>query len=238
MQLPIKPEDTDAALVATFRNHADENKAKSRQEGRPIYDDREVCVIRFPGSNETRFYPSTEISHWITDPYTGDERPITYAERFPRQYEQWKANAQQTKSGTPLDYARFLTEARRAEMRALNIYTLEQLAEVDGQPLKNLGPFGRDLKNKAIEYLAELKLGAPNREMMAELEQIKARNALLEEDVKAMRDRADSEGEFEGMSIDQLRDFVTANTGHVPQGQLSRKTLVRMALDARPEKAA
>ena len=29
---------------------------------------------------------------------------------------------------------------------------------------------GRDLKNKAIEYLEEARMGAPNTEMMAELE--------------------------------------------------------------------
>ena len=49
----------------------------------------------------------------------------------------------------------FLTEARRAELRAQNIYTIEALAAIDGLELKNLGMDGRDLKNKAMEYLEE-----------------------------------------------------------------------------------
>ena len=32
--------------------------------------------------------------------------------------------------------------------RALNLYTVEQLAAIDGQELKNLGPGGRELKNQ------------------------------------------------------------------------------------------
>ena len=65
-------------------------------------------------------------------PVDGSQQPISYAERFRRQHQQFKAESVQTKSGTPLEYGRFLTEARRAEMRAQNIYTLEALAAIDG----------------------------------------------------------------------------------------------------------
>ena len=33
----------------------------------------------------------------------------------------------------------------------------------------------------------------------------------------------------------QLRDFITTNTGQAPQGNVARKTLVRMAMDAQPK---
>src|SRR4030095_3061226 len=102
------------------------------------------------------------VSHWITDIYGGDARQVTYAERFSRQYQQFKAQSAQTKTGTPLAEVPFLTEARRAELRAQNVYTVEQLVAVDGQELKNLGVGGRELKNKAIEYVEESKLAAPN----------------------------------------------------------------------------
>jgi hypothetical protein len=93
--------------------------------------------------------PATSVSHWAIDPATGGQIKVTYAERFRRQYQQFKALTAQTKSGTPLTHAPFLTEGRRAEMRALNIYTVEQLAAIDGQELKNIGTGGRELKNAA-----------------------------------------------------------------------------------------
>jgi hypothetical protein len=143
----------------------------------------------------------------------------------------------QTKAGTPLTHAPFLTEARRAEMRALNIYTVEQLAGIDGQELKNIGQGGRELKNAAMAFIEESMKGVPNLQLQAELEALRAKNAVLQEDLEAAKaNRIDAE--FEGMSLDQLREYITANTGHAPHGSYQRKQLMRMAMDARPEKAA
>jgi hypothetical protein len=107
---------------------------------------------------------------------------------------------------------------------------VEALASVDGQELKNLGQGGRDLKNKAQEFIAESRQGAPNAALLAEVEALKARNAILEEDAKVRQ----SEGgdPFENMTLDMLRDFIATNTGRAPHGSLNRKTLVRMATEA------
>ena len=237
--MPTK--DPDAAAVALFKNLAQKSEAKSLAAGRPVYDDMEVVEIRFPGSRNVSVFPATSFSHWAEDFQTGEQTPVTYAERFSRQYQQFKAQSAQTKSGTPLAHVPFLTEARRAELRALNIYTLEALAHVDGQELKNLGHGGRDLKNKALEYIAESKAGAPNLAMAAELEALKARNAIIEEDLKIVRANQSAQkspdDQFAGMNLDQLRDFITTNTGHAPHGSLNRKTLVRMATEAQQKVA-
>lgn len=233
----VDPRNPDASLVVIFKNHAVKNEARSAAEGRPIFDDQEICEIRIPGSRNTvPVHPATERSHWVTDPHTGEQSQITYAERFSHQYQQFKARQTQTMRGTPLDFVPFLTEARRAELRALNVYTAEQLAGVDGQELKNLGTGGRDLKNAAMEFLAEAKTNAPNTQMLAELEALRARNTMLAEDNEALKLRNAGEGEFKDMSDDQVREYIKAHTGHAPQGTLSRKTLVRMATDARPSK--
>jgi hypothetical protein len=232
----MAPRDPDAAVVGIFKNDAVKNDAKSAAAGRPIYDDREVCEIRVAGSRDVKVFPATAVSHWIEDPQTGEQTPVTYAERFARQYRQFKEQVAQTKSGTPLSETQFLTEARRAELRALNIYTVEALASVDGQELKNLGTGGRELKNRALEYLENAQRNIPNTELIAELEALRARNAMLEED--AARTRAvQAEGEFAEMSDEQIREFVRENSGHEPQGQLNRKTLIRIAMDLQKEVA-
>lgn len=234
MQFPANNRDPDAAAVALFRLHAVKNEGKSLEAGRPIYDDVEVCEIRFPGSRAVSVFPATAFSHWQGDINSGEQIPITYAERFMRQYQQFKMHNPQTKSGTPLADAAFLTEARRAELRALNIYTVEALATIDGQELKNLGHNGRDLKNKAQEYIEESKRGAPNLAMQAELEVLRARNAILEEDTKLLKERKaidSADTEFDNMDLAQLREFITTNSGHAPHGSIGRKTLIRMAQD-------
>ena len=228
--------DPDANIVASFKNHAVKNEGKSAQAGRPIFDDVEVCELRYPGSRNVGVYPATSFSHWATDPESGEQVKVTYAERFPRQYQQFKARSQQTKSGTPLDYVPFLTEGKRAELRALNIYTVEQLAAIDGQELKNLGPGGRDFKNRATEYLQTSDGNAVNTQMAAELETLRARNVVLEEDNQRLA--ATSEGEFADMSLEQIRAYITTHTGHPPLGTLNRKMLVRLAKEATPKAGA
>lgn len=236
------PRDPDAGLVAVFKNYAQRNVAKSAQAGRPIFDDIEIVEIRFPGSQAMSAFPATAITDWINDPYSGAVTPRTYAERFARQYQQFKAQVQQTKEGTPLDYVAFLTEGRRAELRALNLYTVEALAQLDGQELKNIGQGGRELKNQATEYLENAKRIAPSTQLQAELEAMRARNQVLEDDNKALAARAklETSGDdmLDAMTDTQLKDYIGTQTGARPQGAPARKTLLRMALDARPKVAA
>ena len=236
--------DPDEMLVVLFRYLAMENPQASLAQGRPIFDDVEVCEIRAPGSKDVKVFPSTEFCGWKDDPFTGAQRKWTYAERFQYQYRQFKNSNTQTKTGTPLDHVRFLSEGRRAELRAQNLYTVEQLAGIEGNELKNLGPGGRDMKNQALEYIEESKSSAPSKQMMAELEALRARNAILEEDQKVFEQRkpllADSQddGEFADMTDVQLREYIKANNGHSPVGQPSRKNLIRMAMDCKPTEKA
>ena len=233
--------DPDDNLVVLFKHQAFENSEKSLAEGRPIFDEVEVCEIRAPGLKDVKVFPATDVTRWIDDPFTGRQRKQTYVERFRHQYQQFKAHAAQTKSGTPLELAAFLSDGRRAELRAQNVYTVEMLADIDGAELKNLGPGGREMKNRAIEFIAESRATAPNKQMLAELEMLRARNALLEEDLQLKKNAEPHEpAEFAGMSLDQLREFITVNTGQEPLGAktMNRKTLIRLAENARPERVA
>ena len=228
--------DPDENLVVIFKIIATPNDKKTKETGRAIFDDEEICEIKWPGGKDIKHFPATAFCRWVDDPFTGMQTKQSYAERFPRQYRQFKERQQQTTSGTPLDYAPFLTDARRAELRALNVYTIEALAAIEGNELKNLGPGGRDMKNKAIEFIEEARSSAPNKRMEAELEALRAQNAVLQDDLtllKSARDRADAE--FEDMSDEQLRDYIATQTGKAPQGTPNRKTLKRMAAAATPQ---
>lgn len=232
--------DPDDSIVAIFKELAVKDEVASLAAGRPVFVDEEIVELHYPGSKNWSAHPATAFSNWTTDPSTGEQTKLTYAERFRRQYQQFKAHAVQTKVGTPLQYATFLTEARRAELRAQNIYTVEALAHIDGQELKNLGQGGRDLKNAAMEYIAATQTGAISAQLQAELEALRAKNQVMEEDLAALK-AAKVPGpndEFDEMDLSQLREFITANTGQAPLGTLNRKNLLRLARDAAPEKAS
>jgi hypothetical protein len=230
------PDDT---LVVVFKTLATENEARSKIEGRPIYEDIEIVEIRAPGSRDIKVFPATEFCGWRPDLERGGQLPVTYAERFPYQYRQFKEHATQTKAGTPLDRVPFLTEARRAELRALNVYTVEQLAAIEGQELKNLGPGGREHKNRASEYITETKLSVPSLQMQAELEALRARNQVLEDDVNILKEKTklglSGDAQLDAMTDAQLKDYIGAQTGARPVGSPKRETLLRSAMEAKPK---
>jgi hypothetical protein len=229
----------DKGVVAIFRNDVVKNPKKTAEAGRPIFDDIELVEIRHPGSKDYGVYPAMEHSHWGEDPMSGDLRKITYAERFSKQYQQFKTHQHQTKSGTPLDYLPFLTEAKRAELRALNIYTAEALLLIDGAELKNLGPGGRELKNKTAEFMENSNEAAKITKLEAELELMRAKNQVLEDDLKAgVVPPKEPPSEYDGMTDTELREHIKALTGVAPKGHPNRKTLIRMAQEQKENVAA
>jgi hypothetical protein len=230
--------DDDNSLVALFKLLPVKNDLKSMAEGRVIYDDIEVCEIRFPGKTDIRVSPAHAFSHWVTDEY--GQRQITYAERFRKQYQQFKEHAAQTLSGTPLDKVPWLSPARVAELQAVHVYTAETLAGMDGPALKTLGIGGREMKDRATAWIAEAKANAPTAQMLGELELLKQQKQLLEEDNRILRQRGEVENgkidsQFENMSDEQLKDYIAAQSGQKVLGNLGRKNLLRMAMDHRPK---
>ena len=82
--------------------------------------------------------------------------------------------------GTPVEELPFLTESRRHELKALNIFTAEGLASLEGANLERLGMSGRELKNKALAYINHAKDTALETKLTAENDALKDRLAALE----------------------------------------------------------
>jgi hypothetical protein len=214
----------DPLVIPVFKIHTTKNEAKSREAGRPIFDDMEVVEVRFAGDrNKISVFPAHVICGEATDD-NGDTIKITYAQRWSDQYKRFKAKEQQVAEGTPVDELPFLTQAKRSELKALSIYTAEALAALDGQPLKNLGQGGRDLKNQAQAYLDNASGSANVTKMAAELEELRRTVAELRAD-KAPA----SDSQFASWTSDQLKDWIEENINERPKGNPSHATLVKRA---------
>ena len=93
------------------------------------------------------------------------------------------------------------------------------------------------MKNQAMAYIAESKLAAPTKQMLAELETLRIRNAILEEDAQVKK---------EYTACRRIRRHVGQAAARIHHhqhragaaGQFARRTLVRMAMDARPKEGA
>ena len=58
---------------------------------------------------------------------------------------------------------------------------------MDGQELKNLGPGGRDLRTRRKRSSTRARPRAPTKALAIELEKLKARNQILEEDNELLK---------------------------------------------------
>jgi len=74
----------DSRIIATFENFPVVNEGRSKEEGRPIFDDLEVVRIHMSGDRlQAPVFPAqSEVPGGIEDPDTGLTRPGTYAEKY------------------------------------------------------------------------------------------------------------------------------------------------------------
>jgi hypothetical protein len=225
--------------IPRFFNMPIKNEAETKKQGRPIFDDIEVCEVRFSGNREKVIHaPAHEV--FRTDrTIEGDVNEITYAIQYRDQYLAFKSGDAQTLRGTPTSELPFLTASKRLELKALNIHTAEALAALDGNNLKMLGMGGRELKVQAQTYLE-------NAAGSADVVRLATLNAALETRIKQLEGRAPAaaEGEdaphltapedpnaspFFTMGSDDIKNWIQEATGTRPLGNPSHATLVKRA---------
>jgi len=223
----------DTRLVVTFENFPKLNESLSKEAGRPIFEDLEICRIRMSGDRlQAPAFPAHAEAPGGLDDEDGYSRPGTYAEKYPEQYARFKKGEAQTQAGTPLEALPFLTPAKTKELKGLNIYTAEALAALDGQNLKTLGQGGRDWKNQAQAYLdnasgsaAATRLATENEYLKQQLEELRSERAQY----GTPPAEPPVASEYETFSDDELKAYIKLKTQVAPRGNPSHSTLVAMA---------
>lgn len=153
---------------------------------------------------------------------------ITYADRWPDQYAQFKEGSTQTAHGTPLEQAPFLNPSRIADLRNLKVFSVEGLASFDDRYISRLGGNGYHLKEMAQKFLVTHNVP----KFDPEKEELKARLAALEAQMGQPQDA------YSNLSEEELKERIALATGSRPRGNPSRATLVGMLRDLEPSQEA
>lgn len=149
----IQRAESDGNFV-WFETEAVENKAKSEQAGRPIFEDVIYITIQGPGKKDC---PKFRME--------GD-----YLKRYRKEFEAWKVaqTGGQKIEGTPLAALHFMSKAQAAEFRAMGVYTAEMLSAIDDNALQRFGPGARALRDQAKAFLEQAAGNAPIARLTAE----------------------------------------------------------------------
>lgn len=162
----------DEKLLVMFKPGSLENRAKTAQAGYPQFDDVDFIIIMAPGEKDALF-----------------EGPVRESDksRFRLAWEAYKANREQPSHGMPIDQWPLISAARVSELKASGVPTVEALANVSDENLRNLGMGGRDLRQKAIDFLAAAKSTAPLAQMREEIESLKLLMKQKDDAIEALR---------------------------------------------------
>lgn len=139
------PREEAKGLVIQFFSDARKNNAKSLEEGREVYEEKEFVKI-VPIGDRT-----TEIIREATE---------KDKERFAPWYEAFKKNQEMPVSGTPLEEWPSVGVAKIKELKSANVRTVEELAAISDAHLKAIGLGGVELREKARAFLEAAKDGA------------------------------------------------------------------------------
>ncbi|MBL4680861.1 MAG: hypothetical protein JKY88_09080 [Pseudomonadales bacterium] len=159
--------------VPIFKTQAIEIKSRSAQEGRPIFEDREFVEIHIPGDNKSVVVHKVDQIH---------------IDRWPEQYRAFKDGSEVPLEGSPVKEWPILTASRVAELHALKIKTIEQLAELKDASIDRIGMGGRELVKQAQAYLDVNKDTANAQKYAAENEKLHDEIDMLKAQIKEISD--------------------------------------------------
>ncbi len=159
-QLTMPDQNTGHGLHARFFMHPEQDKAKSLEAGRPIFEEVPYIVIRIPGDK------TSEI-----------QRPIRFGDttahdnhKFAREYQAFTAGNEQSLLGTPLAEWGAITRSQVKEMEHFHVRTVEQLAEIPDSTLGNFRGI-TSIREKARNYISAAKGEAPLLKMQEDLKE-------------------------------------------------------------------
>lgn len=171
-------QNTDSRLAVRFYQRELENRFKSEQEGRPIYEMRDFVRIEVPGDRNS-----------IIDTLVNKDHQL----RFPLQWARYQNDKRDSGSedvqGTMVKDWSLLTSAQAAELRHFQFYTVEQIAAASDENIQHIGmaagmsPYA--LREKAKAYLRSAKdssvVQAQAEELRKRDEELAAMRAQIEE---------------------------------------------------------
>lgn len=135
----------DSAVMARFDDDMVKNEYRSSTEGRVVYDHMIRVDLEYPGNNLSTY-------SYRFSPEEG-QKGNQWTQRFPRQWQAFLDQKEQVPDGTPIEMWPPLDKKRVFEMKAMKIFTVEQVAALTDTTGPNMGLEWRKMRDMAIAYL-------------------------------------------------------------------------------------
>lgn len=155
---------TDDKLIVGFYKKSVINQARSRAEGKPIYEGRDFVKIQHPG----------ETLNIVDRPVREDDM-----QRWPRQWSSYQQGVRQIPDGVPINLLFPSRPEIETTLRGYNIHTVEQLATLSAEGINTVGMGAQEWVNKAQEYMKQAEKGVNHHKHQQDLAERDAKIAML-----------------------------------------------------------
>lgn len=151
----------------------------SEDAKRPVYEDRTYLELRIVG------HRGDVVVHEVRD---------EHKQRFPEAWKAFESGHEQPHQGTPLEMWARMTPAMIANLRGMNVYTVEELAGLPDIALQKIGMNGLELRADAQKFIENAvrtadvetmdKLQAQNLQMAEQMAELQKQLASLQKPKK------------------------------------------------------
>lgn len=198
-----------------FERRAVEDRAAPSIGGRWPKRDVDYALVTPPYSKDVFVAVATEWLEQMAVEVRNQRLPEEWYDKYSQQYEKWKIGEEMPLDGEPIKGWGVISPAQQANLIALNIRTVEDLAGVNDEGVRRIGMGSGELRDKAKAWLSQLKDKGPLTQEMASIksenitlkatvEQLQARNKELAERLEILQRGGLERGtHFERASSDQ-----------------------------------
>lgn len=158
----------DDKLIVGFYKKSVLNAARSREEGKPIYEGKDFVKIQHPG----------ETLNCVDRPINDGDK-----QRWPQKWAQYQAGVKQIPDGVPLNQL-FPDRPQIVDMmRGYNIHTVEQLSHLSAEAIGTVGMGCQEWVNAAQRYMERVEKGINHHQFEHEINKRDQRIATLERQI-------------------------------------------------------
>ncbi len=200
------------SLVVLFYSRAVHNPHKSQEEGRPVFDNKDYVKIHHPGEKLMAI-----------------DRPVSDLDKrqYRERWAQYQDKRQQTPDGVPIDLLFPHHPNVAMTLKQYNIHTVEQLANLSGDALGNIGMGAQDWQTRAKNYMLQAEKGVNHHKFQKELDERDSRIKTLERQVQEMAAHfAQAKAQNDGKPALVQHQFPPANydaQSHVIAGSMQER---------------
>lgn len=160
IQVPQLPQSATAVMGDRFHTEfyqkPIEDRQASMQSGHKVYKDEDWVIITLPGAKDCHHAPvAKKLEEWEFGVWQGQSMVKPPAPWAIHAYRKWKAGQEIPENGVPIKTWVQTSPAFTKTALAIGVRTVEDLASLNDDGMKRLGPGALDWKRRAIYYLQD-----------------------------------------------------------------------------------